>query len=160
MNKKIFGVVTTLCMCLSVVAGAANVSLRDAVRIARTQVPKGCHLQNVENYNGVIGVSFRNYNTLRNYTVFLEDEGGTPCERVMTGSNIVGSTNVLVDRTAITKAVFDRYKKVDNLKVELESEGKNNLRYRVEFLNERYIITALFNPATGALVKEHIIYRW
>lgn len=160
MNKKIMGMALLLTFAFSNVVMAADISLREAVRFAKKEVPANCHLQNVEPYNGIIGVTFRDFNRFRNYTVFLDAVTGRPTERVMSSTNIVGSTNVLVDKTAITKAVFNRYKKVDRLNIKLEEEGRNNVRYNVKFFNERYIVNALYNPATGALGKEHIIYRW
>ena len=157
--KKILGLTLLGCMLLSGIASAAEIRVSDAIKFARYEVPRTCRLQSIETYSDAYGIEFRDFRDFRNYVVYIDKNNGRPLARNMNSTNLVGSTTVNVSPEQITREAFARYKNIKGIDIKLEAEGRNNVRYRLVCGNEKYAIDAFFNPATGVLGKEIIVYR-
>lgn len=158
--KKLFGFVLFGCMLFGSVASAVDIKVSDAIKFARNEVPRSCRLMNVDTYADAYGIGFRDFRDFRNYTVYIDKADGKPLARNMSSTNLVGSTTVSVSAEQITRSAFARYKHIEGINIKLEPEGKNNVRYRLVCGNAKYAIDAFYNPATGVLGKEIIVYRY
>lgn len=158
--KKIFGFIFLGTMLLSTAVSAAEIRVSDAIKFARHEVPRSCRLQNIDEFSDAYGIDFRDFRDFRNYTVYIDKTDGRPLARNMNSSNLIGSTNVAVSKEQITRSAFARYKNIKNIDLKLEAEGHNNVRYHLICGNAKYAIDAYYNPVTGALGKEVIVYRY
>lgn len=158
--RKVFGIALLACLMFCSAASAASLRVSDALKIARHEVPRSCRLQDIDEYSDAYGIGFRDFNDFRNYTVYVDKLDGRPLARHMSSSNFVGSTNIGVSKEDVTRSAFARYRDIRNIRVVLEAEGHNNVRYHLSCGNDKYAIDAYYNPVTGALGKEVIVYRY
>lgn len=160
MFKKFIAGVLAFAAIGSATSAFAAVTGREAVALARREVP--AHAVNFGLALEGTGylVSFYDENSYRDFAVNVDSASGKITAVSSRGSNSVGSTMLTKAEADVTQAVLAQYPDAEKLTVKLVRQGRNNQFYEAAFSTPKFRqVTIEVSPVTCAFGKINMLYR-
>ena len=159
MKKMFLGMLTAGLVMSCSLSALAAISTREAIDIARREVPATAENYGVKLDNGVYEVKFRDNSRYTKYEIELNQDTGKVLEMEIKGSNSVKSTLLQKTEAEIRDIVLAEYPDAQNLFIKVDRDNQY-YEYEAEFNTAKYWKVELdISPVTGVIGKRDLKYR-